>query len=614
MIQESILDIVRKMEDEDEQGGTKISKYVTYSQRETIEKTDAYVNSKHISGETDSMGRDKPFFNIVTAAINIWYRATDIDRKNIKIRATKTTDYILAFVMTLKLNEWMRKSNFGVFLNNWGRTLAKQGSAISKFVVKDVELIAEVMPWNRMIVDPVDFENNVKIEKIWLTPAQLRERTEYDQKMVEDLIDARETRETSDGQDIDNQSEYVEIFEVHGLLPLYYITELEADEKTYKQQMHVVSYIGKTDGEGDKFDDYTLFKGIEKKDPLSIAHLLKEDGRTVSIGSVENLFEGQWMVNHSVKSIKDQLDLASKLIYQTSDSNFVGQNALNSIENGQILVHAVNQPLTQVNNQSHDITSLQAFGQQWEINGNKINGIAESMITQAKSGTAWRQTQAELQEAHSLFELMTENKGLAIEEMLREYVIPYLKTQMDTSEEISAILESHNIHKIDTMYAPAEATRRVNKMITDDILNKTPENIIEGDLFSKEQQVEQLGSEQEAIQNTLNTFGNQRFIKPSDVPNKTWKDALKDFEWDVEVDITGENKDTQAMLTTLTTVFQTIAGRQGQPMTDEEKIVFNKILSMTGALSPLEIPETKSGQPVPQAQPTQGQELNQLTK
>ena len=87
--QDNIYAITRKMENDYIFGTTKFSKYVTLSQYETVSRIDAYANSKHISGDKDSMGRDKPFFNICTASENIWYRATDIDRKNIKIEADK---------------------------------------------------------------------------------------------------------------------------------------------------------------------------------------------------------------------------------------------------------------------------------------------------------------------------------------------------------------------------------------------------------------------------------------------------------------------------------------------------------------------------------------------
>ena len=60
-------------------------------------------------------------------AVNIWYRATDIDRKDIRIKATKQRDILGAFLATIHLQEWMRKDNFGKFLNDWGRSLAKYG-------------------------------------------------------------------------------------------------------------------------------------------------------------------------------------------------------------------------------------------------------------------------------------------------------------------------------------------------------------------------------------------------------------------------------------------------------------------------------------------------------
>ena len=232
------------MEDDDRDGvGTTISKYVKFDQRENLEKIDAYLNSKHISGEVDSKGREKPFFNIVTAATNIWYRATDIDRKNIRIVPTKLADETTAFLATILLQEWMRKKAFGQFLNDWGLSLARYGSSILKFVEKEGELHQEVMPWPNMIVDSVDFYANPKIEKFWLTPAQLLQRKGYDKTFVNSLIQDLEARETPDEQDKDDKVGYIPIYEIHGEMPLSYLTGEMKDEDTYAQQMHVISFI-----------------------------------------------------------------------------------------------------------------------------------------------------------------------------------------------------------------------------------------------------------------------------------------------------------------------------------------------------------------------------------
>lgn len=576
-------ELVRKNEQDYISGLTAVSKYVDFSLSENINKIEAYLNSKHISGDTDSMGREKPFYNICTAISNIWFRATDLDRKNIKVKATKSTDILASFLATIHLQEWMRRENFGIFLNDWGRTLARYGSAVTKFIEKDGQLHSVVVPWNRLIVDPIDFDNDVVIEILELTPAQLSKREGYDKEKVDELLDALVTRETSGKQKKDTKANFIKLYEVHGELPLSYLTGKESDEDTYVQQMHVVSFVANKEG---KFDDYCLVKGREEKNPYFISHLIKEDGRTQAIGAVEHLFESQWMVNHTAKQIKDQLDLASKLIFQTSDGNFIGQNALNSIETGDIMIHKQGEPLTQLANSSHDITSLQNFSTQWKQLGSEITGVSESMMgNAAPSGTAWRQVEALLQESHSLFELMTENKGLAIEEMLKTYIIPFIKKKMDSKEEITATLEDYNLDKIDKLYVPYEAKKRLTQKAIDQIIETETYPIIDEATMQEEV---------DGVQAELAVQGNQRFFKPDEIGDMTWKEVFKDLEWDLEIDITNEQKDNQADMATLSTIFQTVATNPTALQDENVKMIFNKILLKTGTVSPIELSEIKS--------------------
>lgn len=574
-MENKIAELVRKQEQDYIDSPTTISKYVDFNMFETINTIEAYLNSKHISGSTDTMGREKPFFNIVTAVANIWFRATDIDRKNIKVKATKSKDIIASFLATVKLQEFMRKSRFGVFLNTWGQTLSRYGSAVTKFVEKDGELTPAVIPWNRLIVDPVDFDSAPVIEVLEYTPAQLRMHDGYDKAMVEDLIDSQGVRKNLDGTNKDTRDGFIRIYEVHGLMPLSYLTEKESDETTYVQQLHIVSFVAKSKGRKTEYEDYCLYKGKEAKNPYMISHLIKEDGRTLAIGAVESLFDAQWMTNHSVKSMKDQLDLASKLIFQTSDGSFAGQNALSNIETGDILVHNPNEPLTQVNNNSHDLTSLQNYNQMWKNLAQEISNTPDSLMGKnAPSGTAWRQVEAIQQEANSLFELMTENKGLAIEDMMREYIIPFVKKQLDTKEEVVATLDLQGIQKIDEMYIRNEAIRRSNTTAIEEMFNNEVADPID------------MQSEQQNIQNELSDMGNQRFYSPGEI---SWKKYFKDLEWDLEIDITGEQSQNQNDLATLNTVFTTIATNPQILQTKDGKMIFNKILEKAGAISPAEI-------------------------
>jgi hypothetical protein len=576
---DSALEIIRKQEQNYITGTTQISEFVQFSPKENIDKIEAYLNSKHISGDTDSLGREKPFFNIVTANANVWFRATDIDRANIRIKGTKSALHTTALCANAKSKEWMRKSNFGMWLNEWGRILSRYGSAVSKFVEVDGELIATVVPWNRLIVDAIDFYSNPVIEKNYYTPAQLRKNKLYDQKQVEALIESSlKTRQTIGRNNQDsNNAEYIEVYELHGELELELLTGKESDSDKYVQQVHICSYTSNEDGE---YNDFCLYSGKEKN-PYHIAHLIKEDGRIMGIGAVEHLFEAQWMVNHNEKAIKDQLDFASKLVFQTSDDTYLGKN-VGDLDNGTILYHQPNQPLTQLANTSHDTEALMNSKGEWIRNSNEQVSAGDAIKGNTMpSGTAALQVQALQQEAHSLFELMTENKGIALEEIWREFVIPYLKKQLNTKDEIVAVLDDAGVKEIDALYVPNEAKRRFIRMAVQQAIKALKE-----DDMSQLPPAYNAASQEQDVANELKPLGNNRYFKPDEIDEATWKDIFKDFEWDVEVEVTNEQSDKQANLATLTTVLGNLA-QMGD--IENARMVLNKILEETGTFSPMEL-------------------------
>lgn len=610
---QSVGELVRKMESEYINGSTRLSRYVNHSLYETLEKIDAYMNSVHTSGAKDALGRDKPFFDIVTAAVNVWYRATDIDRSHIKVRATKSHDWVNSFVATVLLQDWMRRERFGVFLNEWGRVLARYGSAVYKVINNSTGLHIAVVPWNRLICDPVDFENNPKIELIELTEAELRQRITthfYDKEAVEDLVHASTTsRKDKANNHKDNRSDYYKLYEVHGLLPLSLITSKDADKDTYVQQMHVISFVGDRKGRKTEYEDFTLISGTEENDPYTITHLIKEDGRTLARGAPERLFEAQWMQNHTAKQIKDQLDLASKLIFQTADENFVGRNVISDIETGDVFVHSPNAPLTKVDNSSHDITGLQNYAVAWKQLGNEITGISEAMLgVSPKSGTAWRQTEAVLAESHSLFELMTENKGLALEDLLRSAVIPHLKRKLlRNTDEVGSILDSHSITQIDSVFVPIEAVRRYNERTEEGI-----RSFISGDSETLPTPFDST-SEEQGVRADLSKLGNQRFFTPDTLGEIDWATALKDLEWELEVDITGEAKNVQESLQTLNTALQVVIN-PAYSQSKQAQMIVGKILEATGAMSPLEIMSMPIPQPMQSAPASGSTDLPTIAK
>lgn len=609
---QSIGEITRKQETEYRRGSVQMSKYVLFDMHDTIEQVDAYLNSKHVSGEKDSLGRDKPFFNICVAQANIWTHATDIDRKNIKLRATNSKSWINSYLYTIKLQEWMRRERFGKTLNTWGQTLARYGSAVLKIIENEKGLHITVVPWQRLICDPVEFDPNPKIETLELTPAQLMKRVQthgYNQGAVTRLLDAaKSVRETAtDRLRKDNRPGFIKLYETHGLFSMAQLkkaqgiamseSEEAANANIFVQQMHVISFVGKKDGRKTEYQDFTLFAGEESEDPYMITHLLEEDGRTLARGAVENLLQSQWMVNHSMKAVKDTLDLASKLIWQTADPFFVGQNVLENIETGDILVHAINMPLTKVDTSKPDIGEMSGFALQWKQNGNEINNITDVMLGHLPKGAnAARQISMLLQESYSMFEYYIENKGQSLEALIRDRILPYIKKrELNNAKEISAILDDHDIKKIDAVYLKDAAIRQTNQHVLGAI-NDNLDRIARGQDVQPIDAAGLLEQNSGAMQESLSLSGNTRFFKPSDLSDATWAEQLKDTEVVVEVDITGEEFDAKEMLADLAQAVQMVM-QPGFEQNEKAKAIVGRMLEITGTMSPVEYNALPSAPP-----------------
>lgn len=599
---ETLHSVVRKAEENYLSGTVKLGEHVDWSMHDTIERIYAYLNSKHISGSTDSLGRPKPFFNIVTAAVNIWYRATDIDRKDIRFIPTSKDSVLLAFIANVLLQNWMEKANFGVFLNKWGRTLAQYGGAVRKFVEVGGELKATVIPWSRIIPDPIDFGSLPRIEKFYKTPGQLKNMATpghpdyagYDKTAVDNICaDTAQSRENLRGEKKDNMSEFIELYEVHGILDVELLEDEPDDEKEgkeYTQQMHVLCFTENAKS-STGYNDYTVYKGREKRDVYGMDSLIEEEGRTLPIGAVEILFDSQWMQNHSMKAWKDNMDLASKMVFQTADGNFVGRNVMNAVENGQILIHKENMPLTKVANDEYDLSNVQGFQNAWRMVASELTSTPDAIRGNTlPSGTPYSLAAYQGAQANSLFEIMTENKGLALIDMIKTYVIPHIKKKLKNKDEIVAILDSAGIREIDALYIPKAAVKNFNRKAVEGVIKA----LETGDMTQIPSPY-QKDVEEGNVMQEMSQYGNKRFFTPDEFGELEWDEVFKDFEWDsLRLEVTNEQSDKQATLQTLASLYTATA--QVDPVA--ANVILGKVLTETGVVSPLEV-SSLSTRPAP---------------
>ncbi len=608
----SVGEIVRKAETDWRTGTVQKSKYVKFNPLDTLNKIDAYLNSTHTTGAYDSRGRKKPFFNIVTAQANIWQRATDIDTSKIKFRGDNSKAWLNAILAKIFVRRWMRKAKFPQVLNEWGRVLARYGSGIVEIVESDRNLSISVLSWFSTIIDAREFDPNPKIKVLELTEAQLRERVStrgYNKDAVKALIEkgADATRHIMEGTQTDTKPGYYRLYEVHANLSREQLKVArgkqddvkEPDKYAFLPQLHVLSMVGEKKSEGTEWKDFTLYAGVLKKGVHRLTHLIKEDDRTISIGSVENQFMAQWMTNESVKAEKDAIEIASRLALQTADESLTGQNVLDDFMSGDIFVHRMNMPLTKVDLSKPDIQSIGMQREAWRGLGREINGISEAMLgIQPKAGTPAAQTAMMLRENYSLFELMTENKGLDVIDWMREDILPFIqRTELAHSDEIGEALEDEDIARIDAAFLKSEAIKRTNSDVLKSI-SANLDRIQEGKGALPIDVGGMLQQHTSSIQDSLNMMGNTRYFKPSELTDAQWAKQLEGFGWDMEIDVTGEETDTAeaygAMADSLALIMNPMYATN-----EDAKAVVRKMLALKGGISPLTMNARSSAAPTP---------------
>ena len=612
----SIATIISEAKEQYEQP-IKRSEHVEHCQKENIERIEAYYYSKFESGETDSQGREKPFFNIVLAAVNIWFRATDISRKNINLLARKIKDVLLVFVARLKLQDFFdnffddkedKRPVFGIFLNNWGRHLAIYGSSLVKCVSVGKNLVFSIVPWNKVIIDQININNGPIIEVLEYSPGNLMKKDGYDKEKAKDILTALETRkEIGDNeQQQDNAQGFIRVYHVTGNLPVALLDDKPEDIdgndskwENFTLQFHAVHLF--TNKDTKETDIYTLKKGRLNKNPYMLTHLIEEEGRSQGMGAIEYLFQAQWMANFNVKAIKDVVEIISKIIFQTSDEGIAGKNYLDNMMNGQFILHEDGKPVTALNN-NKDISQLQTFMQQWENQAKETTSTPDITAGQTlPSATAWRQADIINTNAHGLYEVMIQNKAMYLEMMLRKFILPHLKEEvLNDQEELMATLESHDIEFIDKAFINSETEKLNKKAVIDSLVNGVlPVTVSQADTES-------------AIKEQLETLGNRRAFKPSEISKKTWRQVFEKMIWAPKVEISNENSNKEVALTTLTTALKTIATNPNILQDPKMSFIFHKILTLTNAISPLEISSLPPSPPPEQVVAGKNPDLDNL--
>ena len=484
-----------------------ISDGVNFSTYKVIRRVNLFKNQVYPTGRFDSQENYKFFFETIVPRVNSEVKNIDLDTKDISLYSDITKDTIKIMLSNARMREWLHESGQAEKLND----AVEKGSADGSVVWKKTKDGYEVKELNTIMVlnqTAYSIQDSDVIEQECLTASDLRKKNGvWDSEKVEELIKM--------GSKKNRQDFYV--YERNG----------EVSEKEYNEAKEI---------KGGKEDKYYQAKvivgGTEKDKPTTVLfceYLTDKGKKAIYKEYHRSAYTGTWLrkglyyllmdyairANEIGNQIARGLEWASKTVFTGTDK-LIAQNILTDLQNGD---YVKSTDLRQVEVRMQGLDQLIADWNRCMVEMDKLANSYEVVqgVTPA-SGTPLGTSQMLNQNAGKLFDFIREKLGIALQDVIEEWILPDLLKDLK-KKDVLRLTE-------DSGYLQAYYQAVIESWYIDNLLALPPHDEVMAQEL-KGQKLQEISKNKEAM---------------VDLEDDMWKE----FAPKVRVKITGENVNAQS--------------------------------------------------------------------
>lgn len=530
-----------------------------WNMREHIERCTNVANAWYHQGNNDGLRR---YDDIVTPILNVAFRSEGFDVKDIVPFVNDINESYKSFIVKKRHPQWARKHELDTFIDD----------VVETSVIYDLVLVKNV---NDVRPEVVDLKTLAFCDQtdVMAGPICIRHQMtvadlmKYKGKWNDDAIDMavvmaqyEKVNNVSGEQVAKTPSKYIDVYELVGELPEYWIKE-DGEQYKYTPQRHYVCFY---DTPEKQKNGITLFKGKEK--PLNeVFKSLKIDrvrskGRACGRSIVESLFEPQVWANYDAQKIKELLDSAFNLII--TDSDELGNQKLNELKKNTIVKQNKGDTTQRFN---ADISNITAFTNDKAslTNDARIIGSASDpqLGTSPTSGTPFALQNLVVQQGQGLHEYRQGKIATFFADVLYpSWILEWCVKDLDSGIKFSEELTLDEMMEIGEQIATNEAENTIKKMILDGKIVTQEDKQVLVDTIK---------------QNFIKT-GNRKFFE-------TVKGEFKSIPVDVFVNIAGKQKYLAQNADKITNIIREVI-RNPQAFTQIPGIAkaFNQLIESSG--------------------------------
>lgn len=547
-----------------------------------------YKHGRLLNGNDD----ETPVKNITKPILNMQYWAEDIDVKDLVLYIENEDKYHLSFLLKKYHDDiFLKENDMDGLLDEVNQSRIDYGGGLTMNVGKarpqkiNLEDICFCNQSN-MLSSPIGF-------KMYFSPSDLQDmeaRGWGDKKKgathtIEETIVLSRSQSRNDGGNIKNpvktQGKYIQVYVVIGLMPKMYIDDSESEKYIYQMQV-VCFYQSKTPNKDSKLqkEGITLFAS-QCKNPFK---LIKRDdvfGRCLGFGGVEEIFEPQAWTTYNKIQEKEIMDVAAKVLHITDDEEFVKRNHnLKGVVNSEVLFLRPNTTLKQMDTYPRSMVLLENSINDWQEYAQVIGGAPNPLLGKdPTSGTPFKLQDLVVRTGKSLHEWRVGQYAKFIEEMYRDWIIPYIAKEVVKGKKFLSSLSLDEMQK-------------VSEGVVEYEINQTKKNVIlSGQIFDV--------SQEEVLRQKIK----EDFMKDNNKFLEILKDELKDAVINISINVSNKQKHLGEMADKMSNIFRQIfANPQGfiqvMQIPGAAK-TFNQMLEYSN-LSPISVGDFNL--PVPQQQ------------
>lgn len=563
-----------------------------WSFKEHVKKSFYYLHGRYMNGNDD----DTPFKNIVRRICKLAKTLEDIELKDILLYVDNPEDYHLSFLIKKyhddvfavehNLDEFIDKANESRY--DYGGGLLKKGKDAVPEII-DLRSIAFCDQTN-LLKGPLAFKH-------FFNPAELKDMEEVGwgsesngaTASIQDLIDlSKQSRQESKQSGVENKTpgNYVEIYEVHGVLPKNFLTDKEDDKDVFTRQFQIIGFYH--DKQGMK-QGVTLFRKSQSKPSLKLVLRDEIYSRALGFGGVEELFEDQAWTNFDEIHYKEFLKAASKIVMVTTDPNLARKQNLKNVENLQILEKTAGSEFAQADTFPRNIQLFKEASNRWEEHAQGVAFATDPLMGEAApSGTPFRAQERQVIQGKGPHDRDKGKYAKFIEEVYRDWIIPHIASKITEGATFLSELSLEEMQFVSEALAESESRKyAINRLTNGEIV--LPEEV---------------EAYKENVKQDFAKKGNKHFIK-------ILKGEFKKKPLKVKVNVAGKQKDLALMVDKLTNLVRELLSTYN-PQTgsiaalDDPRIakLVNQMLEYSG-LSPV----SYAGMPKPQLSPIQPNQI-----